>query len=361
MLFRSFALRATLGRQLAAGDDTPAPPAAGRELTADRADAALVAAAVAAGRPLAGLWGLFAGRPPGPAVRAVAVDDARFGFLRFGRTEPPPAPAWGRPERWSTAQLGDEPAATVRCVVEVPGGVALGSDYGLTLWRRGRFEPFPWPAGARREARRVEAMAMHQGALWIATSQCLVSWDFRGEPTLRKHGADDEQGWDELRCLLSTPGGLLRGLRTGLVGVEGAPPLREVFALAATPGGVVYAGTGSGQLHVVGGGAPIATLGGPHRPVRHLAFADGLLHVAAGDQHHVFDGCTWSRSAPEPTAFAVDARGRLWLVAEGGVYAWTRGGPVRLDLAVERPWALAATADRLWIGGREAVWSVPIR
>ncbi len=352
-----FALRAALGGRIALGDEAGIEPAAGATLDADEADRVLFAAAVGAESPLPGLWGLFAGRLPGPRARAVPIDDARFGCLRFPRAEPPPPPGWGAIRSWSTRELGDEGIATVRCAVEIPGGVALGSDYGLTLWEGERFRPFPWPAGARREARRVEAMAVHQGSLWVATSQSLVRWDFRAEPTVKKHGADREEGWDELRCLLSTPAGLLRGFRTGLVDGADRVGLPEVFALAGAPGGVVYAGTAGGELHILGGGA-VRRCGGP---IRHLAFADGELHVAAGERHHRFDGARWASSEPEPTAFTVDRRGRMWMLAEGKLYVWTRRGAIAIPIVLDRPWALCAAADQLWIGGRERVWALPLR
>lgn len=358
-----FQLRAELGAALAAGNGGVFPAQSGATITPEEADAALVRAATLANQADPGLAGIFAGRPPGSAVRAVPVDDPRFAFLRFPRAEPPPPAAWGALESWSTADLGDVPAATVRVALEVPGGVALGSDYGLTLWRNGRFTPFPWPAGCRREARRVEAMALERGALWVATSQALVRWDFRSDPTVRKHGPDSEEGWDELRCMLSTPSGLLRGYRTGLVGAEGQADtaLAETFALAEAPGGVVYAGTGGGELWVVGEPGAVRSMSPrPHQPVRHLAFADGLLHVAAAGAHHRFDGASWTSAEPEPTAFAVDRRGRLWLLAEGRLFSWTRTGAVPVPVALERPWSLCAVGERLWIGGRERVWALTI-
>lgn len=352
-----FALRAALGGRIARGDDASIEPSAGVRLDSDEADAVLIAAAVAAGAPPPGLWGLFAGRLPGTRTRAVPIDDARFGCLRFPRAEPTPRPAWGEIRTWSTRELGDEPIATVRCAVEIPGGVALGSDYGLTLWEGERFRPFPWPAGARREARRVEAMAVHRGALWVATSQSLVRWDFRGEPTVKKHGADAEEGWDELRCLLSTPSGLLRGFRTGLVDGADARGLPEVFALVTAPGGVVYGGTAGGDVHVIGGG-PVHRCRGP---IRHLAFAEGELHVAGGERHHRFNGARWTSSEPEPTAFAVDRRGRMWMLAEGKLFVWTRAGALAIPVVLDRPWTLCAAGDQLWIGGRERAWALPLR
>ncbi len=341
--------------------EAPLAPHTGLPLTPDAADAVLLSASAARPAPEPSLAGLFAGRPPGPRARAVFVDDPRYAFLRFPRGEPPPMPAWGALSSWTTQEIGDEAVATIRCAVPLPDGVALGSDYGLTLWRKGRFEPFPWPAGCRREARRVEAMALHGGALWVATSQALVRWDFRADPTFQKHPLDQEGGWDELRCLHADGPRLLAGFRTGLTGCPGVS-LPEVFSLAEVPPGVIVAGTGDGNLHVLGAPEPLVRLAtGKHQPVRHLAFADGELHVAAGGMHHRWNGATWSRAAPEPTAFAVDGHRRLWLLAEGKCFVSTRRGIVPVPIALERPWCLAASGDRLWIGGRERVWSLPIR
>ena len=353
-----FSLRAWLGCQLSAGLSANVVATGGRELSPDAADAVLVGAALALGADArtTGLVGLFAGRPAGPLVRSVPVDDPGADWLRFPRGDAPPVHRWGRLESWSSAEIGDEGVATVRCAVPIPGGVALGSDYGLTLWRGGKFEEFPWPLGARREARRVEAMCIHHGELVVATSQSMVIWNFRGEPTIRKHRADHEGGWDEVRALSSGQAGLLVAWRTGL---EGGVGPAGIFAIAAA-GNVVYAGTGEGELHVVnGGGVRSLTVGGRHA-IRHLAFADGILHVAAGGQHHRFDGASWSASSPEPTAFAVDRVGRLWMLAEGKLFGYSRAGPVAVNVPVERPWCLAAAGGRLWIGGKERVWSLGI-
>jgi hypothetical protein len=252
--------------------------------------------------------------------------------------------------------------------------VALGSDYGLTLALPGeqtRFLPFPWPAGARREARRVEALCVHERALVIATSQALFTCGLhelnvlaRGGPPpqhipSRRHGADDSDGYDDLNALWSTGDRLLLGYRTRFEGGEGP---RDVLAMTADPHGVVYAGTRNGEVHVIDGGGPIRTFADHKgRPVRHLAFAQGALWVAALDALHRFDGASWSSLQPEPVALTVDHEGRLWALAEGGLW-WLDGQAlVPVDLPLERPWSLAATPGALWIGGRERVWRLSLR
>lgn len=321
----------------------------GLTLTPDAADAVLVRAAVERGAPATLLAGLFAGRPPGPQARAVG---APFPCFRFPQGRPPPPARVGRLDAWSCRDIGDDPSATVRCAVAIPGGVALGSDYGLTTWRDGQFKPFPWPEGARREARRVEAMVVHAGALVVATSQSLVRWDFRGEPVVKKHAADEEGGWDELRCCLSSGPRLYMGWRTRLEGGQGPA---ETFALCEAEG-VVYAGTGAGEIFLVDGGKLCDLSPERAAPVRHLAYADGRLYAAAGGLTHVYDGVAWGAAAPEATAFAVDRWQRLWSIAEGRLFVTTRRGPAPVHADLERPWSLAATGDSLWIGGKGRVW-----
>ncbi len=262
-------------------------------------------------------------------------------------------------ESWSTAEIGDAAVATVRCVVAIPGGVALGSDYGLTLWRDGAFVPFPWPAGSRREARRVEAMAVHDGALHVGTSATAYRWNFSNAPTFRKHGQDEEGGWDELFCMLSFGGTLYAGWRTKL---EGASGPADVISLCAG-NGVVYAGTRAGGLYAVHNGVAEEVRRfekGKGRPVRHLAWAGGCLWVAAADALHRWDGSTWESRGGEPTAFTTDASGKLWSLGEGKLWREEAGWLRPVPTSVVRPWSLAATADALWIGGKERVWRVRV-
>lgn len=339
---------------LAADPDAHVDGGPGEVLDRDAVEAALVAA----GHHPA-LAGLFAFHPPGAQVRAVAVDDPARRYLRW-RAEPTPPVRVGGQTRWTTVQLGDEPTATIRCLCPLPGGLALGSDYGLSLWRGGRFEPFPWPRGARREARRVEAMAVHAGVLHVATQQALVTWDQRGEPKTRKHGADLEGGFDDLLCLLSVEDRLLVGWRTHFEG--GAGPA-DTISLGADPAGVVYAGTRDGGLHVIDGGGPTGsaalrrfTAGGKGRPVRHLAFAEGALWVAAAGALHHFDGACWQTlPGEEPTALGVDERGRLWAIRDGRLHVWTGEALTAVAADLDRPWCLGFTPGAVWVGGVGAV------
>ncbi|MDP2315142.1 MAG: hypothetical protein Q8P41_19740 [Pseudomonadota bacterium] len=335
----------------------PVTGTVGVALTPDAADAVLLAADVVRGTdPDPALAGLFAGRPPGPCARAVPVDDARRSWLRWQFRPTRPARV-GEVQSWTAAEIGDTEVATIRCVQPLPGGaVALGSDYGLTIWKNGTFSPFPWPLGSRREARRVESMAVHRGHLHIATTQTLYVWDFAAKVTSRRHGPDEEDGFDDLNALLSAGDRLYAAYRTRFEGGVGPP---DAIAMAADPTGVVYAGTRDGELHVVDGGGPIRRFADQKpRPVRHLAWAEGSLWVAALGTLHRFDGAAWSAHGPEPTALAVDPEGRLWALAEGRLHLLVAGTLQPVDVALERPWSLAAVAGGLWIGGRERAWHV---
>ncbi len=329
----------------------------GAALSADAADAALLAADHTGESRVAGL---FAGRPMGPTARSISVDDSRRTWLRWppgGGRAPARRVTLGKVESWTAAQIGDAAVATIRCAEPLPGGgVALGSDYGLTLWRKGRFEAFPWPRGSRREARRVEAMAVHGGRLHVATSQSLYTWDFVKEVHSRRHGPDEEGGFDDLCSLHASEERLYAGYRTRFEG--GAGP-RDCIALCADPTGVVWAGTRSGELHVVDGGGPVRVFADHKpRPIRHLAFADGALWVAARGALHRFNGASWSETSPEPTALAVDPDGRLWALAEGRLFVLEGGALRPLDVPLERPWCVAAEAGAVWVGGRERVWRI---
>ncbi len=331
----------------------------GDALTADAADAALLRADLASGSaPDPALAGLFAGRPPGPLARGVPLDDPRRSWLRWQSRPTRPARV-GAVSSWTCKEIGDTEVATIRCVAGLPGGaVALGSDYGLTTHKNGVFTPFPWPLGSRREARRVEAMAVHRGHLHVATSQTLYVWDFAGKVNSRRHGPDQEDGYDDLNALLSDGDRLYAGYRTRF---EGGVGPADTLSLAADASGVVYAGTRAGEVHVVDGGGPIRTFADHKpRPVRHLAHAEGALWVAALGALHRFDGASWSARGPEPTALSVDPEGRLWALAEGRLHVLSGGELVRVDVALERPWSLVAVPGALWIGGRERVWKVTL-
>lgn len=273
-------------------------------------------------------------------------------------------PRLGAIRNWRTSEIGDEAIATIRCSLEIPGGMALGSDYGLTLYQDGVFRSFPWPVGARREARRVEALAMHGGCLYVGTSQNIFRWNFVSPVEGSRHGRDQEDGWDDICCLFSYGDTLFQGFRTRLYGGEGPP---DVLCMAADPAtGRVFAGTRDGVLFLLGQGVIRrfeqrrydGRMKG--RPIRHLAFADGYLWVAADDTLHRFDGTSWFSRGSEPTAFTVDAKGRLWALAEGKLWYQSGGWLLPVPVPLQRPWCLAARPGELWVGGLEQVWKIDL-
>jgi hypothetical protein len=256
--------------------------------------------------------------------------------------------------RHGAAELGLPEHAMVRCILPLPtGDVALGSDYDLTLWRAGRFMAFPFPQGARRESRRVESMAVHDGVLHIATMRSRFEWPFRGQAAGKGHPLDGAGGFDDLRAVFSDGARLLMGWRLRLVGAEGPP---ESIAFV-TAWGRTFSGTIDGQLWEIDGEKVRDFVAmGKGRPVRHLGFAFDQLWACAAGALHRWDGETWARRDKEPYALHTDARGRLWLLAEGGLWVSEDGGwPHPVKLTLDRPWALGSTDRRLWIGCKGGV------
>lgn len=254
-------------------------------------------------------------------------------------------------QRWSCEALGLPKHATVRCVASLPDdGLALGADYGLVLRRRGHFLPFPFPRGARRESRRVEAMAAHQGVLHVATMKSLYTWPFKGEAAGRGRPSDGDRGFDDLRALHSGPEGLLKGWRTHLEGGEGPP---ECISFATAWDGQVFAGTIDGALWQVGKGLVRRFESrGRGRPLRHLAFAHDSLWVACDGALHRWDGQqAWTQREGEPYGLHSDGHGRLWSLAQGRLWVSDDGEQTRpMSLKLSRPWALGSNSEGLWIG-----------
>ncbi len=228
------------------------------------------------------------------------------------------------------------------------GGLAAGTDYGLALWRGGAWTPFPFPAGARREARRVESMAVHDGALYVTTAKTWYRWPFAGEAVGRGFGRDAYGVVVELRAFHAGPGGLLTAWRDRLEG--GAGP-GDAICFCDTPLGT-FCGTLDGQVWRVDG-ERLRTWESQGRPdpVRYLAWAHGRLWVSAGGALHTWDGERWEQREGEPYALHTGPDGSLWTLRRGRLWVSHDGGwPAPVDLAVERPWALAAVGDTLWVG-----------
>ena len=56
----------------------------------------------------------------------------------------------------------------------------------------------------------------------------------------------------------------------------------------------------------------------------------------------------------------MDPLGRLWAIAEGGLWRLQGDWIERVDVKLDRPWALGATTEHLWIGGKERVWRLAL-
>lgn len=345
-------------RALAASGDSPVSfdDNGGLPLDPDAADAVLVRAAV--GRQLRdAVSGLFDGRPVPAKVRAIPVDDPLADALRWrsaGRASVP-ARRFGAPEVIPCATLGLPETATIRALTPIPGGLAAGSDMGAALLRDGRWAPFPWPRGARRSPR-VEAMVANAGVLHVATTEAWfeLALDI-GAVRTRRHPADDDDGRDDVRSLLSVGDRLLAGWRTRFVGGDGPP---EAISLASDPDGNIWAGTLHGELWVVDGGL-VRTFADAKkgRPIRHLAWAAGALWVAAAGALHRFDGASWSSLPGEPSSLLGDGD-RLWLIRDGAVALHPDG--MLPAFPVERPWCLCMAEGALWIGAPGRLVRVPL-
>jgi hypothetical protein len=249
---------------------------------------------------------------------------------------------------WSSGELALPDDATVRLVVGVPGGLALGSDMGASLllgppWRA---EVVPFPPGSRRS--RVEAMAWHAGTLHLATTEVRFAWDLHGEVRSQRLPSDGHDGRDDVRSMLSVGERLLVGSRCRFEGGAGPP---DAIALAADPSGRALAGTLDGRLWAIDGGEIRRFESrGKARPLRHVAWALGAWWIAAGGALWRWDGgSAWDPTPGEPTAL-LGTRDALWAVREGRVdvydgRAWRPAG-----VAVARPWCLAEAHGHVWIG-----------
>jgi len=236
---------------------------------------------------------------------------------------------------WPAVALGLPANATLRCLLPLPDALAIGADRGLVLRRGDRFLPFPWPQGARAHSR-VEAMALHEGVLHVATTRARFRWALSGPVTGSGMPLDKAGVYDEVRAMHSGRR-LLVGWRTHLEGASG-PPGCCAFAEAV---GTTWAGTLDGRLTEIDG-EEIRRFDGP---VRHLAGDPATLWVAAGGALHRFDGERWTSTPGEPYALCLH-RGALISLRDGRL--WRNGEPDPTELG--RPWSLASTDEGLWVG-----------
>jgi hypothetical protein len=259
---------------------------------------------------------------------------------------------------FSAASLGQPEHARFRCLLPLGGkDIALGTDYGLVLYRQGRFEDFPFPAGARRESRCIESMALHEGQLYVATTRNWYVWDFEGEASGRGFPTDAHGEFDEIRTFFSTPGGLLKAWRSHLEGAEGPA---DCLCFARSPL-AIYAGCRDGALHRLGEGEIHRfKTEGYAAPIRHLAYSDGSLWVgAAGALHRLREGA-WQSREEEPFALSVDPQGQLWSAHPSGLRRSQGDWPTDAggEFQIERPWSLAHTEGSTWVGTLGGVYSL---
>ena len=217
----------------------------------------------------------------------------------------------------------------------------------MVLYRNGHFLPFPFPKGARRENRHVATLAEVDGVLHVGTMKGRFSWPFRGEAVGKGHPLDGAGGFDDLRALHAGPDGLLEGWRTHLVGGDGPG---ECIAFA-TAWERVHAGTLDGRLVEVNGRELRHFVrDGKGRPIRYMAFAHDALWLAVDGLHHRWDGSAWTSNEVEPYALHASA-GRLWALARGSLWASDSGDwPRQLDVDLVRPWSLGSLDGELWVG-----------
>jgi hypothetical protein len=258
---------------------------------------------------------------------------------------------WPTPRRTTTSEYRvvhhPGPAgAVIRSLTPLPDGrVGVGTDQGAFFFD-GRFSDFPYPGGARRS--RVEAAAIADGRWVLASTEAMFVYPLDGGAvTSRRLPSDGDDGRDDVRAMLGADR-LYIGWRCRFEGGDGPP---EALSLTRDPDGVVWAGTVHGELYTIDGGK-VRSFGTPKgRPVRHLTFALGQLHVAAAGAHWRFDGVSWRSEAGEPTALAADAAGRLWSVLDGAVFVEDGRRRRQIETQLTRPWSIAGTTRGAWVGG----------
>ena len=229
----------------------------------------------------------------------------------------------------------------------------LGCDHGLVRVGEETSAVLAFPDGSRREARDVLSMALLGEVLHVATQRGIYTLtdgvlDGRGLPP------DGAGGFDDLRAIHVHQGRLLKAWRTQLEGGEGPPDI-QCFANAST--GQVFAGTRDGLLVEVDGGPVRQFNDGVHEaPIRHLAWSQGALWVAAaGGLHRMGEG-KWTAQAQEPLALCTDPRDRLWALFGESLAVAETGWPTPVQVRLSRPWCIAATDAALWIGARGALY-----
>lgn len=241
------------------------------------------------------------------------------------------------------------------------GGMWVGTDRGLALWRNGRVVPAGAPELSRTS---VLSLVRDRGRILAGTEQGLFVLDGNGH-LLGRHalppGAGSTEVGDILRfrgqLLLATPLGLWRLVGNDLVrAYEDAPfATVTVTCMTADDQGHLWVGTMNG-LHVLANGKWtsygvdqglgddsinfIADLGNGHMAFGHNRGVDIL---DGRDLHHLTSALGLISDETNHDGYLVDGRGRLWIGMIGGVNILDqptafRNPPLRPPTALEVRW-----------------------
>jgi len=264
---------------------------------------------------------------------------------------PAPIDLLSSEHHFTAADLGLPTHAVFRCFAELPeNAVAVGSDYGLVILNGDRFEPFPLPQGARREMRDIQDLAWDGTWLHVVSAKNAYRWNLANELHTQAFPKDGKGGFEEMRCVLAGPKGMIEAWRTRWVLQGQSRPSKDILCMA-TDNDRVFFGSRNGQLGILGD----EVLHDFGQPIRHMAWAHDRLWIAAAKAF-------WTLvpgSPPlqiedrEPFGLCTDPHGRLWrLHATGPGYSEHGEVPNPLDVEINRPWSIGVNKTGLWIGQR---------
>jgi len=211
-----------------------------------------------------------------------------------GKAIAPDAAALDQERGFSAVPVGRVPAH-VTALARTRGGALWAGTFDAGLHRAAPGAAFVEVEGLEGAGRFVNAVAVHDAALWVGTSRGLWRFSPIGRPLGRAMGG-------AIDALASLGGALVAGTTRGLWVVGPFGPLRpfggrdgaalRVSALARADG-ALWAGTPSGLYVVRGGDArfvPLATGAGEAEPcwVTAVAALDGGVIAATDDGVHNF-------------------------------------------------------------------------
>jgi hypothetical protein len=234
--------------------------------------------------------------------------------------------------------------------------MAVGADYGLILFSGEEHKAFPFPQGARRETKDIQSMAWDGANLHVVSAKNAYVWDRKTTVRARPFPQDGTGGFEELRCVLAGPKGLIEAWRTRWVLGGESRPAEDILCLASD-GNRVFYGSRDGQLGVLGEELLHRF---PDQPIRHMVWAHQRLWIAAaGGLYSLGEGLEQVLDR-EPYGLCMDPYGRLWVLsAEGPALSESGETPRTLGLEIHRPWSIGANESGLWIGERGGLsrWS----